>query len=123
MVKGNSRLFETPHAIDVIFRLWIYARKEDTCAGGNRGNGCRDQVLVTTVGTINLRVYATETGSRAGHLARHPGAEAWGGVVQAFLSRKSLMRMLGAVFAEMGEDWMARRWLAEDAIALAASST
>lgn len=46
-----------------------------------------------------------------------------GGVVQAFLSRKSLMRMLGAVFAEMGEDWMARRWLAEDAIALAASPT
>lgn len=46
-----------------------------------------------------------------------------GGVVQAFLSRKSLMRMLGAVFAEMGEDWMARRWLAEDAIALAPSPT
>lgn len=84
MVKGNSRLFETPHAIDVIFRLWIYARKEDTCAGGNRGNGCRDQVLVTTVGTINLRVYATETGSRAGHLARHPGAEAWGAWCRRF---------------------------------------
>ncbi len=46
-----------------------------------------------------------------------------GRVVQAFLSRKSLMRILGAVFSEMGEDWMARRRLAEDAIALAASPT
>lgn len=42
-------------------------------------------------------------------------------VVQVFPSRKSLIRMLGAVFAEMDEDWASRRWFTEESIALAAS--
>lgn len=44
-------------------------------------------------------------------------------VVQVFPSRKSLIRMLGAVFSEMDEDWSARRWFTEDSIALTASPT
>lgn len=42
-------------------------------------------------------------------------------VVQVFPSRKSLIRMLGAVFSEMDEDWSSRRWFTEESIALAAS--
>lgn len=42
-------------------------------------------------------------------------------VVQVFPSRKSLMRMLGAVFAEMDEDWTSRRWFTEESIAQAMS--
>ena len=37
-------------------------------------------------------------------------------VVQVFPSRKSLVRMLGAVFAEMDEDWASRRWFTEESI-------
>lgn len=44
-------------------------------------------------------------------------------VVQVFPSRKSLIRMLGAVFSEMDEDWASRRWFTEESIALAVSST
>lgn len=44
-------------------------------------------------------------------------------VVQVFPSRKSLIRMLGAVFSEMDEDWASRRWFAEESIAQASSST
>ena len=40
-------------------------------------------------------------------------------VVQVFPSRKSLIRMLGAVFSEMDEDWATRRWFAEESIAQA----
>lgn len=40
-------------------------------------------------------------------------------VVQVFPSRRSLIRMLGAVFAEMDEDWASRRWFTEDSIAKA----
>ena len=40
-------------------------------------------------------------------------------VVQVFPSRKSLIRMLGAVFSEMDEDWASRRWFTEDPIAKA----
>lgn len=40
-------------------------------------------------------------------------------VVQVFPSRKSLIRMLGAVFAEMDEDWASRRWFMEESIAQA----
>lgn len=40
-------------------------------------------------------------------------------VVQVFPSRKSLIRMLGAVFSEMDEDWSGRRWFTESSIALA----
>jgi transposase-like protein len=42
-------------------------------------------------------------------------------VVQVFPSRKSLIRMLGAVFSEIDEDWASRRWFTEDSIALAYS--
>lgn len=42
-------------------------------------------------------------------------------VVQVFPSRRSLIRMLGAVFAEMDEDWASRRWFTEESIALIAS--
>ena len=42
-------------------------------------------------------------------------------VVQVFPSRKSLIRMLGAVFSEMDEDWASRRWFTEESIALATS--
>lgn len=42
-------------------------------------------------------------------------------VVQVFPSRKSLIRMLGAVFSEMDEDWASRRWFTEESIAMAAS--
>ena len=41
--------------------------------------------------------------------------------VQVFPSRKSLIRMLGAVFSEMDEDWSSRRWFTEESIAMAAS--
>ena len=37
-------------------------------------------------------------------------------VVQVFPSRKSLIRMMGAVLAEMDEDWAARRWFSDDSI-------
>lgn len=40
-----------------------------------------------------------------------------------FPSRKSLIRMLGAVFAEMDEDWASRRWFTEESIAQAMSPT
>lgn len=40
-------------------------------------------------------------------------------VVQVFPSRKSLIRMLGAVFSEMDEDWAARRWFTEESISKA----
>lgn len=42
-------------------------------------------------------------------------------VVQVFPSRKSLIRMLGAVFSEMDEDWATRRWFTEESIAQAMS--
>ena len=42
-------------------------------------------------------------------------------VVQVFPSRKSLIRMLGAVFSEMDEDWSSRRWFTEESIAQAAN--
>lgn len=38
-------------------------------------------------------------------------------MVQVFPSRRSLIRMLGAVFSEMDEDWEARRWFSEESIA------
>ena len=44
-------------------------------------------------------------------------------VVQVFPSRRSLIRMLGAVFSEMDEDWASRRWFTEDSIAMAVSPT
>lgn len=44
-------------------------------------------------------------------------------VVQVFPSRKSLIRMLGAVFDEMDEDWATRRWFTEESIAQAANPT
>ena len=37
-------------------------------------------------------------------------------VVQVFPSRKSLIRMLGAVLSEMDEGWSARRWFTERSI-------
>lgn len=37
-------------------------------------------------------------------------------VVQVFPSRKSLIRMMGAVFSEMDEDWAGRRWFSDDSI-------
>lgn len=37
-------------------------------------------------------------------------------VVQVFPSRKSLIRLLGAVLSEMDEDWAARRWFTEESI-------
>ena len=40
-------------------------------------------------------------------------------VVQVFPSRRSLIRMMGAVFVEMDEDWASRRWFTEGAIAMA----
>ena len=40
-------------------------------------------------------------------------------VVQVFPSRRSLIRMMGAVFAEMDEGWAARRWFTETSIAKA----
>lgn len=40
-------------------------------------------------------------------------------VVQVFPSRESLVRMLGAVFSEMDEDWSSRRWFNEASIAKA----
>lgn len=43
-------------------------------------------------------------------------------VVQVFPSRKSLIRMIAAVFAEMDEEWGQRRWFAESSIGLAYGS-
>lgn len=44
-------------------------------------------------------------------------------VVQVFPSRRSLIRMLGAVLSEMDEGWSSRRWFTEESIAQAAAST
>lgn len=44
-------------------------------------------------------------------------------VVQVFPSRRSLIRMLGAVFSEMDEDWATRRWFTEESIAEAMAPT
>lgn len=41
--------------------------------------------------------------------------------VQAFPSRELLIRILGAAFSEMDENWAFRRWSAEGPIALAAA--
>lgn len=43
-------------------------------------------------------------------------------VVQVFPSRRSLIRMPGAVFSEMDEDWGARRWFSEKSMAQAPAS-
>lgn len=43
-------------------------------------------------------------------------------VVQVFPSKKSLIRMLGAVFSEMGESWASRRWFTEESIVQAMGS-
>lgn len=40
-------------------------------------------------------------------------------VVQVFPSRRSLIRMIGAVLSEMDEDWASRRWFGEESIAKA----
>lgn len=40
-------------------------------------------------------------------------------VVQVFPSRKSLIRLLGAVFSEMDEEWAGRRWFNDESIARA----
>ena len=40
-------------------------------------------------------------------------------VVQVFPSRKSLIRMMGAVLSEMDEDWATKRWFSEASIAMA----
>ena len=40
-------------------------------------------------------------------------------VVQVFPSRRSLIRMMGAVFSGMDEDWASRRWFTQDSIAKA----
>ena len=37
-------------------------------------------------------------------------------MVQVFPSRKSLIRMMGAVFSEMDENWAGRRWFNDDSI-------
>ena len=37
-------------------------------------------------------------------------------VMQVFPSRNSLIRMMGAVFSEMDEDWAGRRWFGDDSI-------
>ena len=37
-------------------------------------------------------------------------------VVQVFPSRKALIRMMGAVFSEMDEDWAGPRWFGDDSI-------
>lgn len=50
------------------------------------------------------------------------GLERRSRVVQVFPSRRSPIRMLGAVFSEMDEDWEARRWFPEEPIARALDS-
>ena len=37
-------------------------------------------------------------------------------VVQFFPIRKSLIRMMGAVFSEMDEDWAGRRWFSDESM-------
>lgn len=44
-------------------------------------------------------------------------------VVQVFPSRKSPIRMMGAVFAEMDGDWAGRRWFNDDSIGRTAEGT
>lgn len=44
-------------------------------------------------------------------------------VVQVFPSRKSLIRMLSAVFSEIDEDWAERRWFTEESTTQAMGST
>lgn len=44
-------------------------------------------------------------------------------VVQVFPSRKSLIRMMGAVLTEMDEDWAGRRWFSNDPIGRATKGT
>ena len=39
------------------------AQAEDACADGNRRNGYRERALVTSVGTINLRIPKLRRGS------------------------------------------------------------
>lgn len=44
-------------------------------------------------------------------------------VVQVLPSRKALIRMMGAVFSEMDEDWAGPRWFSNDQIGRAAKGT
>lgn len=44
-------------------------------------------------------------------------------LVKMFASRRLSIRMLGAVFAEMDEDWASRRWFTEGSIAQVSAST
>lgn len=40
-------------------------------------------------------------------------------VVQVFPSRRSLIRLMGAVFSEMDEEWACRRWFGDASMARA----
>lgn len=44
-------------------------------------------------------------------------------VVQVFPSRKLLIRMMGAVFAEMDEDWAGLRWFNDESMGRAVEGT
>lgn len=59
--------------------------------------------------------------SALAHQQQRTGADQSGAQAQVFPSKKSLIRMLGAVFSEMGEDRASWRWFTEGSIALASS--
>lgn len=44
-------------------------------------------------------------------------------MVQVFPSRKSLIRLMGAVFSEMDEEWAGRRWFSDASIARASEGS
>lgn len=66
----------------------------------------------------NRRLRSSNVQERA-----NPGLKCRSRVVKVFPPGRSLVRMLDAVLSGMDEDWAAKRWFAEDSIALAASPT
>ena len=56
--------------------------------------------------------YSTGKAERANREVKRRGR-----VVQVFPSRKSLIRLIGAVLSEMDEDWQEKRWFTEASIA------
>ena len=100
----------------------VDARADEACEAGNQGNGYRERRLTTSAGTINPRIPKLCAGScfpedlieRCSCVDRE--LERRSRVVRVFPSRKSLIRMMGAVFAETDEDWAGRRWFNNDSI-------
>lgn len=79
---------------------------------------CYSRVDRAVVAAVSEMVTCGVSTSKVGRVAHAMGIDLTSSF-QVFQSRRSLIRMLGAVFAEMDEDGAARRWFAAESIAQA----